>query len=116
MPFRLKNAWSTFQRVGHYTVSSQVAVSLVYLDDMVLFLTSVEQHQDHQQNVLQLLSRASVSLKVNKCSENCIDYFGFVIQPGTLSISMKAIDALHRLQNLTNVTELKFFLGLCNVF
>lgn len=45
-----------------------------------------------------------------------MDYLGQVIRPGKIATSDKETDAIRGLMQLTNVTELKSFLGLCNVF
>lgn len=45
-----------------------------------------------------------------------MDYFRYIIQPARLGILRKGPNAIHGLQLLANVTELKQFLALCNQF
>lgn len=62
MLLRLKNAPSTFQREMDIGLSpGKWKFLLIYLDDVIIFSTSVEEHLDHLLPVLGLLSRASVS-------------------------------------------------------
>lgn len=79
MPFCLNIAQSMFQlAMGRYSVSSQVTFALVYLDSVVSFSRSVEEHLDHLPTVLGLLSKVSVSLKLKKFFflEEQMDYLG----------------------------------------
>lgn len=57
-------------------------------------------------------------LKLNKWHffHNRINYLGQVISPGSLDVAPKATDANKKLNIPTNITELRSFLGLCNVF
>lgn len=57
-------------------------------------------------------------MKLKECFffQDCIRYFGHVIQRARPGISTKATDEISGLQHITKVTELKSFLGLCNVF
>lgn len=65
MPFGLKNAPGTSQRVVDVilaTVKWQFA--LVYLDDVIVFSSSLEDHVEHVATVLRLLKDAGVTLKL----------------------------------------------------
>ena len=119
MPFGLRNAPGTFQRAID-VILAQVRwqYSLVYLDDIVVFSKTGEEHIDHVRSVLSLLADAGVTLKLKKCFffTDKIDYLGHVIRPGKLQIAEHTTDAIRQLQAPTNLTELRSFLGLCNVF
>lgn len=120
MPFSPKNTSSTSQRVmENLLLMGKRKFALVDLDDVVIFSRSVAEHLDRLRTVLGLLPRAKVSLSLKMCFfvEECIDYLGHIVQPGTLGISTKVTDAIGGLQHTTNVTELKsLFLGLRTVF
>lgn len=59
--FGLKNASTTFQRAMDSKLSTaKWQLALVYLDDVVIFLRSIEQHLDHKRSVLELLSTACI--------------------------------------------------------
>lgn len=68
--------------------------------------------------VLRLLWRAGLLLKLKKwfLLEDSRDLLGHAIQPGRLRKSMKVTEAICELQEPTNVTELKSFLGLFIIF
>lgn len=114
-----ENAPSTFQRAIDFILSTvKWWFALVYLHDVFIFLRSVKEHLNHLQTVLELLSRARVSLELKKCFflEGDIDCCVQVTRPGRLDILTRVRDAIRRLQHPNNVTALKTFLGLCKVF
>jgi len=119
MPFGLKNAPATFQRVMDVILSSvRWQFALVYLDDIFVFSTTVEDHFDHVRTVLGLLKDAGVTLRLDKCHffSEAVDYLGHVVRPGRLAVSSKTCDAVRCFKPLRSTTDVRSFLGLCNVF
>ena len=56
MPFGLKNAPATFQRVIEMALRSILRkFYLVYIDDIIIFSDTPEQHLQHIKEVLELL-------------------------------------------------------------
>lgn len=45
-----------------------------------------------------------------------MDYLGHVIRPRMLEIASDTTDAIKELRPVTNITELRSFLGFCNIF
>ena len=69
MPFGLCNAPATFQRTVDILLSRYTWKScLVYLDDIIVFSNTVEEHVTHVEEVLQVLRDSGFSLKLKKCS------------------------------------------------
>ena len=92
MPFGLKNAPATFQRFVDITLAGLTwKVCLVYLDDIIVYSRSREDHLAHLDEVLHRLYRAGLSLNLKKCHffRSEVSYLGHVIGPGTLSVSEK---------------------------
>ena len=119
MPFGLKNAPGTFQRAADVILAKvRWQTALVYLDDVIVYSKNVSEHYDHLRVVLDLLMSAGVSLRIEKChffQESC-DYLGHKISPGKLEVAKKCQEAIKKAIPPTNVTELRSFLGLCNVY
>lgn len=68
MPFGLRNAPATFQRALDIVLSGvRWQTCLVYLDDVVVFSRSYEEHVDHVDHIPSLLAEAGVKLKLKKC-------------------------------------------------
>ena len=68
MPFGLCNAPATFQRLMNRVLGELVGeCCMVYLDDIVIFSTTVAEHLHHLQLVLQRLRDAGLKVKPSKC-------------------------------------------------
>jgi hypothetical protein len=119
MPFGLRNAPATFQRAIDIILSGlKWRTCLVYLDDIIIYSTSREDHYHHVDEVLTTLGKAGLSLKLKKCHffKDAVDYLGHVIRPGRLEVAEKNTAALQEAKLPKTQTELKSFLGLCNVY
>ena len=119
MHFGLCNAPATFQRMADILLSPYRWKScLIYLDDIIVFSNTVEEHPTHVEEVLQVLRDSGLSLKLNKCKffTQSVDYLGHVIRPGKLEVATKNTQAVERFQEPRTKTELRSFLGLCNVY
>lgn len=82
MPFGLKNAPATFQRIINHSLSGLIGNEcFVYLDDIVIYLSNFEDHIKRLRNVLQRLEANGFVIQPDKCeflkSEIC--YLGHVI-------------------------------------
>ena len=119
MPFGLKNAPATFQRAMDVILASvNWKYALVYLDDIVIFSNTFEEHLQHFRSVLQLLQTAGVSLRLDKCTffTKSINYLGHVVRPGKLAAAMDTCKAVEGFPEPRTITDVRSFLGLCNVF
>ena len=118
MPFSLFNAPTTFQRTVDILLSGyRWKTCLVYLDDVIIFSKSIEEHLKHVYEVLEILRQAGMTLKLKKFHffTNSVNYPGHVIRPGTLEVSEKNIVAIRAAVPQKNQTQLRSFLGLYNV-
>jgi hypothetical protein len=119
MPFGLRNAPATFQRFVDITLAGLTwKVCLVYLDDIIVFSRNAKEHMEHLDAVLHRLYRAGLSLNLKKCRffKESVDYLGHVILPGKLAVAKKNTQALKTAKVPTTQSELRSFLGLCNVY
>ncbi len=120
MPFGLRNAPAMFQQraVDIILAGIKWKSCLVYLDNVIVFPRTLEQHFAHLREVLELLKQAGITLKLPKCKIFCetVDYLGHVIRPGRLALAGKNTRALQEAEHPQNQTELRSFLGLCNVY
>lgn len=119
MPFGPINAPATFQRTLDILLSGYRWKScLVYLDDIIIFSKAMPEHVEHVRAVLQVLKDAVLSLKLKKCHffTGAVDYLGHVIRPGLLEVATKNTEALKGFQQPRTQTELRSFIGMCNVY
>jgi Reverse transcriptase (RNA-dependent DNA polymerase) len=110
---------ATFQRAIYVIISGlKWRTRLVYLDDVIIYSTDRETPLRHVDEALALLREAGLSLKLAKCHffKDTVDYFGHVIRPGRLGVAENNTDSLKGATLPRTQTELRSFLGLCNVY
>jgi RNase H-like domain found in reverse transcriptase len=78
----------------------------------------MDAHVGHLDEVLTLLGTTGFSLKLAKCFffKDTVDHLGRFIRPGKLAVTVKNTDSLRSALPPTTQTELRSFLGLCNVY
>ena len=119
MPFGLTNAPATFQRALDTILSPfKWKTCLVYIDDIVIFSNTVEEHIRHVDEVFTTLRQAGVTLKISKCRffSDKVEYLGHIIRPGKLEVDRAHTASLRDAKPPTTKTELRSFLGLFNVY
>ena len=78
----------------------------------------MESHVAHVEEILKALGQDGITLKLSKCSffTDTVKYLGHVIKPGTLQVNEVATMALKKASSPKTQTQLRSFLGLCNVY
>lgn len=119
MPFGLCNAPSTFQRLMERIFGDQHCQSLLlYLDDVVVFSSTVEEHMNRLDAVLGRLQKEGLKAKLEKCSffKTEVSYLGHVISQDGVSADPRKIDAVSKWEWPTSVPELCSFLGFASYY
>jgi len=93
-------------------------ICLVYLDEVIVFSRSPEEHLHHFEEVLTRLEKAGVTLKAANCHffQEEVEYLGHVIGPGRVHVLEKNLRALRGLRYPETQTQMKSFLGMCGVY
>lgn len=97
MPFGLKNAPGTFERVVDIFLSTvRWKYALVYLDDTIVFSTSPSYHLGHVQEVIGIIQSEGMKLCLTKhfFMQTSVYYRGYVIYPGKLEVASQTFDAI----------------------
>jgi Reverse transcriptase (RNA-dependent DNA polymerase) len=113
LPFGLRNAPATFQRAIDIILSGvRWKTCLVYLDDVIVFSSDRKAHLTHVDEVLTVLSKAGLSLKLQKCRffAETVNFLGHVIRPGRLGVAENNTEALKVAPLPRTQTELRSFL------
>lgn len=119
MPFGLCNAPSTFQRLMQRIFGDQQCQSLLlYLDDIVVFSSTVEQHLDRLKVVLERLQREGLKAKLSKCAffRKEVQYLGHVISADGVSTDPGKIEVVANWPIPTTASELRSFLGFASYY
>jgi predicted RNase H-like HicB family nuclease len=75
MPFDLCNVACTFERLIEKALRGlQWRVAVPYLDDIVVFGKTWEQHFDNLAQVLERLAEAGLKLKPKKCNQSGLKF------------------------------------------
>ncbi len=101
MPFGSMNAPSTFQRLIDRVLRGLTwRQCLVYIDDVLIFSKTFEQHVLDVDEVMHRFRLAGLKLKPSKCKFGMqeVDYLGFKITQNGIRVSDKKIDAILRLK------------------
>jgi len=115
----LTNAPATFQRALDIILSGlKWQICLFYLDDVIIFSANAEQLVEDVDTVLHRLREAGVTLTLEKCTwfSDEVENLGHIVRPGKLHVHNKNVDALKHAKFPTTTTQLKSFLGMCNVY
>ncbi|GJZ49134.1 putative nucleotidyltransferase, ribonuclease H [Tanacetum coccineum] len=119
MPFGLTNAPMTFctlmNKLFHPFFDKFM---VVYLDDIVVYSHTLEDHVLHLKQVFQVLQGNELYVKLEKCSfaQDEVELLGHKIKDGGLMMDGAKIKAIQDWEPPTNVMELRSFLGLVNYY
>lgn len=119
MPFGLCNAPNTFQRLMQRIFGDQQCHSLLlYLDDIVVFSSTVELHLERLEVVLGRLQREGLKAKLAKCAffQREVRYLGHVISDQGVSTDPSKVEVVASWQPPTTISELRSFLGFASYY
>lgn len=119
MPFGLKNAPATFQRVMDNVLQGlQGNICLVYMDDIIVFSTSLEEHIKHLQKVFERLRNARLKIQLDK-SEFLrieVEFLGHLVTKDGIKPNPRKIMAIQKFPIPRTAKEIKSFLGLLGYY
>ena len=86
MPFGLKNAAQTFQRLMD-SLLRHFPFVFVYLDDLLIFSKNREEHLAHLQQVFEVLAKNGLRVNAAKCTfaAESVDYLGHTVTSSGIS-------------------------------
>ena len=117
MPFGLTNAPATFQRLMETCLGDlHLAICIIYLDDIVIFSGTLDQHIERLKKVLDKLKAAGLKLKPSKCDffRRKITYLGHVVSEHGVETDPEKVKAVKEWPVPDTVTAVRSFLGFAN--
>ena len=115
MPFGLANAPATFQRLMDLVLSGlHLTHCLVYLDDVIMFAPTEEEHLRRLDPILERISKAGLTLKPSKCHwiKDSVKFLGHIISGKGIMVDPGKIDSVSNFPIPKNATDVRSFLGL----
>ena len=119
MPFGLTNAPATFQQLMECVLAGLTGEQcLIYLDDIIVFSNTFDEHLKRLTNVFLALRNAGLKLKPAKCyfAQSKVYYLGHVVSAAGIAPDPAKITAVMSYPVPTNTKQLKQFLGLTNYY
>ena len=119
MPFGLATATATFQRTMEIALAGlQWSSCLIYLDDVIVFGSSFDEHLSRFEVVLERIQRAGLKLKPEKCHlfQQEVTFLGHVISPQGVLPNPDNVVKLVNWPAPTSVTEIISFVGFATYY
>lgn len=119
MPFGLANAPATFQSYINRALSDLLDVCcVVYLDDILIYSQTEEEHTRHVRMVLERLRTFKLYAKLSKCAfhTKSVNFLGFVISPEGVSMEPARIQNILGWPEPKSVFDIQAFLGFGNFY
>ena len=119
MPFGLCNAPATFQRLMNKVFAVEINQFIfVYLDDILIFSKSVEEHWKHLQVALERLRSAKLYGRMRKCEflKNRVDYLGYEFSEKGIHASPEKVKGVVTWPRPQSAHDVRSFLGLASYY
>lgn len=119
LPFGLANGPSTFERCMETVLHGlQWQTCLIYLDDIIVFAESLDQHFSRLSEVLMRIQAAGLKLNAPKCHflQTTVPFLGHVISASGVTTDPRKIIAVRDWAVPQNVSQLRSFLGFCSYY
>ncbi len=119
MPFGLTNAPATFMRFINDVFRAHLGKFVViYLDDILVFSKSWEDHLQHVRTILELLRAHHLQVKENKSyfGQTSVQYLGFIIDNKGVRPDPSRVQALAQWPAPSSAHDLKSFMGGINFY
>ena len=115
VPFGLKPIPSIFQRLMK-TLLNGLPFVIVFVDDVIIFSKSFEEHTEHVRLVLERINRANLKLNLEKSffGFSTLDVLGHEVHPKGSLISYEKILTAFDLPRPTTLKQIQAFLGFFN--
>ena len=121
MPFGLCNAPATFQQLIQQVLSGMGddnPFCCAYIDDILVFSDSLEQHVQHLQQVFLRLRTVGLLLHPSKCqfAERSVTYLSHIVSQNGISPDPGKVDAVQQFPIPTTLKAVRQFLGLASYY
>ena len=119
MPFGLRNGPSIFQHLMQGILAPYLWLfTLVYIDNIIVFSKSWEEHLVHLNKVLGAIAKVGVTLSPSKCfiGFSSILLLGQKVSRLGLSTHQEKVQVILELDCLSNTSDLQKFLGMVVYF
>ena len=117
VPFGLAQAPAYFQHLMNQVLNN-CSFAMTYLDDIIIFSETEEQHLAHIEEIFKRLEAADLKMKRSKCDffKKHIHYLGHLISANGIRPLKDKLDSIRDMPAPCNSKEVKQFLGLVGYY
>ena len=115
----LTNAIVQFQRFGDHAFWEFInKFVIIYLDNILIFSITKEEHIGHVTQVLEKLTTFNLQANLRKCSfyQTKIEFLGYIVSRTKIRMSLAKVEVVANWPTLTNKKEILSFLGFANFY
>jgi hypothetical protein len=119
MPFGLTNAPAQFQAYMNEALVGLVDITcIVYLDNILIFSDTEEEHVVHVKEILQRLRKAKLYVKLSKCEwhTQSTEYLGYIFSPEGISIDQERVKTISEWPKPRIVRDIRVFISFMNYY
>ena len=119
MPFGLKNAPATFQRMMNHVLSDYInKICVIYMDDILVFSSSLDEHLNSLTKIFSVLNEYNLKVQMNKCNflARETQFLGHIVTPDGLKPCPSKIEVINKVPIPSTVKQIKSFLGLTGYY
>ena len=119
LPFGLRNAGATYQRLMSHILSGYSGKFChCFIDDIICFSKTFEEHLKHLELIFARLAEAGIKLKPTKCvfARKSVTYLGHVVSAGELRPDPTNVEKVKDLTPPERRKQVRAFLGLASYY
>ena len=108
----------TFSFVINKTIGQCSDFVANYLDDIIVFSRTAEDHLDDLEQVFAVLQKADLKIKASEWEffKNHVCYFGFLIRESGIRCNKSKAEAINKIATPTSIEEVRHFNGMCSYY
>ena len=118
LPFGIGIGVQTFSFVINNAIGHCSDFAANYLDDIIVFSRTAEDHMDHLEKIFKALQIADLKIKVSKCEffKKHISYLGFLIGETGIRCDRSKVKAISKITTPTSIEEVLQFNRMCSYY
>ena len=118
LPFGIGIRVQTFSFVLNKAIGHCSDFAANYLDDIIVFSGTAEDHMEHLERIFAALQMADLKIKVLKCEffKKHISYLGFLIGETGIRCDRTKFEAINKITTPTSIEEVHQFNGMCSYY
>ena len=118
LSFSIRIRVQTFSFVINKAIGHCSDFAANYLDDIIVFSRTAEDHMEHLERIFAALQIADLKIKVSKCEffKKHVSYLGFLIGETGIHCDRSKVEAINKITTPTSIEEVHQFNGMCSYY